>query len=222
MRILSFALLITSAGLLYSPAQGQTSSQLRVGSLTELTAGLRRQSVDKPFLLAFAPLIHQNYFGAGAGAFAIAAVTTAAVNACDLNADGTVNVVDVQMSTNMYLGTTGCTATVEGSGVCNIDVINRIKTAALGGSCVTGPGPHNVTLNWTGSTSSNINGYNLYRSSKSGGPYTKVTSSPVTGTSYVDYNVDGGYTYYYVATAVDGSNNESSYSNQAIAAVPTP
>jgi len=143
-------------------------------------------------------------------------------NACDLNQDGTVNVVDVQLAVNMYIGTSPCTATVAGTGVCNQDVVNRIKTAAIGGTCVTGPGPHSVSLNWTASTSPNLNGYNVYRASVSGGPYKKLNTSLIVGSTYIDNNIDAGETYYYVATAVDTSNNESTYSNQATATVPTP
>ena len=79
---------------------------------------------------------------------------------------------------------------------------------------------HSVTLNWAASTSSNIVGYNLYRGSTSGGPYTQIGFTG--GTSYVDTNVSSGQTYYYVATAVDGSNNESVDSNQATAVIPIP
>jgi len=77
-------------------------------------------------------------------------------------------------------------------------------------------------LNWTASTSSNVTGYNVYRATQSGGPYTKLTSSPVVGTSYTDVTVLAGQSYYYVTTAVDSSSNESVYSNEATAAVPSP
>jgi hypothetical protein len=141
-------------------------------------------------------------------------------NACDLNQDGTVNVVDVQLITNMVLGKLTCTANIVGAGVCNDDVVRRVREAFLGGTCVTG---HSVSLSWTASTSPNV-GYNVYRGTTSGGPYpTKVNSSLVDGTSYVDSTVQAGQTYYYVATAVDKSNNnESTYSNQAQAVIPSP
>jgi len=95
-----------------------------------------------------------------------------------------------------------------------------ITGANFTATAVTGPVPHSVTLNWTASTSSNIVGYNVYRGSTSGGPYSQVGF--VGGTSYVDAGVSSGQTYFYVATAVDGSNKESAYSTQATAAVPTP
>lgn len=79
---------------------------------------------------------------------------------------------------------------------------------------------HSVTLNWTASTASNIVGYNLYRGSTSGGPYTQIGFTG--GTSYVDASVSSGLTYFYVATAVDGSNDESAYSNEATAVIPIP
>ena len=81
---------------------------------------------------------------------------------------------------------------------------------------------HSVSLGWTGSTSSNIQGYNAYKGTSTGGPYTKVNSALIPGTTYVDNGVSAGNTYYYVTTAVDGTGAESGYSNQATAVVPTP
>jgi hypothetical protein len=82
-------------------------------------------------------------------------------------------------------------------------------------------GSYLVDLSWTGSTSAVI-GYNVYRGTVSGGPYTIVNSSPVAGTSYTDISVQLGQTYYYVVTAVSPNGVESVYSNQATAPVPTP
>jgi hypothetical protein len=151
-----------------------------------------------------------------------AAAWAQAANACDLNQDGVVNVVDVQLATNMAFGLVPCTANVAGAGVCNSDVIKRVTDAALGGPCVVVV-PHSVSLNWTASTSSNVTGYNVYRGTQANGLFpTKLTSSPIVGTSYTDLAVQAGTTYYYAVTAVDNNNNESAYSNQAPATVPTP
>ncbi|MEJ2009149.1 MAG: IPT/TIG domain-containing protein [Acidobacteriota bacterium] len=81
---------------------------------------------------------------------------------------------------------------------------------------------HTVSLSWTASPSTTITGYNLYRSSTSGGPYAKINSAIVPGTTFTDDTVQEGYTYFYVATAVNGSNSESGYSNQAQVIVPSP
>ncbi len=80
---------------------------------------------------------------------------------------------------------------------------------------------HTVSIAWTGSTSS-VAGYNVYRSSTSGGSYAKINSSLVSGTSFIDDNVQAGHTYFYVTTAVSSNNVESVYSNQAEATVPSP
>lgn len=77
-----------------------------------------------------------------------------------------------------------------------------------------------VALSWTASTSSGISGYNAYRSTTSGGPYTKLNSNLISSTNYSDLLALSGYTYYYVTTAVDSQGSESIYSNEAIAAVP--
>lgn len=83
----------------------------------------------------------------------------------------------------------------------------------------TGVSAHSVSLSWTASTSPGVLGYDVYRSTTSGGPYTEITASPVSGTSYTDTTVSAGETYYYVAAAVTESG-ESGYSNQATATVP--
>jgi len=78
---------------------------------------------------------------------------------------------------------------------------------------------HSATLTWTASTSVVV-GYNVYRSSISGGPYTKLNSSLDATTTFTDSSVLSGQTYYYVATAVDSNNVESVYSNQVTAIIP--
>jgi len=60
-------------------------------------------------------------------------------SACDLNTDGVVSVLDVQLAVNMSLGSIPCTANINGSGVCEVTTIQRVVNAALGGTCVTGP-----------------------------------------------------------------------------------
>ena len=82
------------------------------------------------------------------------------------------------------------------------------------------PSPqHSVSLSWTASTSRVI-GYNVYRGTQSGGPYTAITTAPDASTAYTDSTVFAGSTYYYVVTAVDSSGHESAYSNQAQAVIP--
>jgi len=145
----------------------------------------------------------------------------AQTNPCDLTGDAVVDVADVQLAINMVIGQAVCTANIIGPGVCNIVVVQRVVNAAMGGTCVTGV-VHSVSLNWTASTSSNVTGYHVYRGTVSNGPYTKLTTSPVSLTSYTDYSVQSGKTYYYVTTAVDSTANESIYSNEAPAVVPIP
>jgi HYDIN/CFA65/VesB-like, Ig-like domain len=89
----------------------------------------------------------------------------------------------------------------------------------LSGSGVT---PHSVGLSWSPSVSVGVVGYNIYRSLASGGPYTKLNDEVVSGTTYTDTTVDPGLEYYYVATAVDSSGEESAYSGETQAEVRNP
>jgi fibronectin type 3 domain-containing protein len=77
-----------------------------------------------------------------------------------------------------------------------------------------------VVLSWTASASSGVTGYNVYRGTITSGPYTRLSSSLVSATQYADATVLSSQTYYYVVTAVDSSNAESTYSNPATAVIP--
>jgi hypothetical protein len=81
------------------------------------------------------------------------------------------------------------------------------------------PTTHSVALSWTASTST-VSGYNVYRSTTNGSGYSIINGGLVGTLTYVDSSVQSGTTYYYVTTAVDSSGNESTYSNQATAAIP--
>lgn len=77
---------------------------------------------------------------------------------------------------------------------------------------------YSVTLSWSGSTSSVV-GYNVYRGTTAGS-YSKINSSLDPNTSYSDSTVASGVTYYYAATSVNSSGEESSYSSPVEVAVP--
>jgi len=91
-------------------------------------------------------------------------------------------------------------------------------TVTLSGTGVA-PVQHSVALTWDASTST-VSGYNVYRGTVSGGPYTLINSGLVTTLSYTDSTVQSGTTYYYVTTAVDSSGNESVHSNEVSAPIP--
>jgi hypothetical protein len=86
------------------------------------------------------------------------------------------------------------------------------------------PAPvHSVLLSWTPSSSGNISGYNMYRSTSASGPFSLVNPSLISGTSYTDNSVTDGTTYYYEATAVNTDNEESVKSTPpAQAVIPAP
>ena len=84
------------------------------------------------------------------------------------------------------------------------------------------PLPHSVDLNWNASPTPGVVGYNIYRGTVSGGPYSKVNGTLNAGLAYTDSTVSAGHTYFYVTRAVDGSDVESGNSNEVQAAIPTP
>jgi hypothetical protein len=102
----------------------------------------------------------------------------------------------------------------------------QVQAVTINGASATGvnftgavQSNQSVLLNWQTSTST-VSGYNVYRGTVSGGPYSRVNSSLVSGLSYTDSALAASTTYYYVTTSVNSSGVESGYSNQASATIP--
>lgn len=82
-------------------------------------------------------------------------------------------------------------------------------------------GSHTVTLTWDASPSSNLQGYRVYRSQTSGGPYANISGTPVASLQFVDSAVANGQDYFYVVTSVDSNGLESVPSSEVSAQIPT-
>ena len=83
---------------------------------------------------------------------------------------------------------------------------------------------HSATLTWQAGTpgANPIAGYNVFRSTRSGGPYSQINSALVSGLTYFDPGLASGTTYYYVIATVDSKGNQSFASPEAAAVVPVP
>jgi fibronectin type 3 domain-containing protein len=77
-----------------------------------------------------------------------------------------------------------------------------------------------VILSWTQSSSAGVTGYNLYRGTTSGGPYTLVTSVNAATFGFQDNTITAVGTYFYVVTAAASGGVESVRSNEASIVVP--
>lgn len=83
--------------------------------------------------------------------------------------------------------------------------------------------PHGVSLSCT---SNGGIGFNFYRGTTSGGPYVKVNTAATPTCAFQDQvgTATGpltSTTYFYVATSVDASGNESAYSLEASVVTPS-
>jgi Tol biopolymer transport system component/fibronectin type 3 domain-containing protein len=65
-----------------------------------------------------------------------------------------------------------------------------------------------------------IDGYAIYRSLKSGGPYENLSQASLHGNSFRDTGIIPGTTYFYVVTARDTAGNESARSNEVSGVLP--
>ncbi len=79
--------------------------------------------------------------------------------------------------------------------------------APTGLSATAGDGT--VSLDWNNNGETDLDGYNIYRSTTSGSGYSQLNGTLLATSDYTDNSVSNGTTYYYVVTAVDTSTNES-------------
>jgi fibronectin type 3 domain-containing protein/predicted small lipoprotein YifL len=84
------------------------------------------------------------------------------------------------------------------------------------------PGERDVALTWNAGTERDILGYLVYRRELPAVAATRLTDTPVPGTTYTDRSVRPGATYAYTVTAVDRSarQNESAPSTEVEISLP--
>jgi fibronectin type 3 domain-containing protein len=78
------------------------------------------------------------------------------------------------------------------------------------------PGDTQVSLDWNDNTEGDLSHYNVSRSTTQGGPHTEIATD-VTTSAYTNTGLTNNTTYYYVVTAVDTNDNESSDSSEVSA-----
>ena len=99
---------------------------------------------------------------------------------------------------------------------------STVLSVPLAGTGLT-PLAHSVDIAWDASTSATLQGYNVYRGTVSGGPYSKISPTLTTSTLlFTDTTPVSGKQYFYVVTAVDTSGAESAASAQVAVTIPVP
>ena len=93
----------------------------------------------------------------------------------------------------------------------------------LAGGTGLAPLAHSVDVTWDASTSPSLQGYNVYRSTVSGGPYTKISATVSPSTLlFTDTTPVSGKQYFYIVTALSTSGAESAASVEAGVTIPVP
>jgi hypothetical protein len=91
-------------------------------------------------------------------------------------------------------------------------IFDTSPPAAPTGLAATRPGS-NVQLTWNANSEPDLLGYNVYRATVAGGPWTLLNSSPTTGPNYLDTAVPtGAADVWYEVSASDVNLNESARS----------
>jgi hypothetical protein len=148
-------------------------------------------------------------------------ISKVTVSGAGFNASGSVAGLILSPNQSATLRATFAPAAVgtqSGTIVVSSNATNSPASIALSGTGVVAPA-HSVVLSWNPS-SWGTTGYNVYVGSNPGGPYSRLTPSPVTAAAYLDTSVAPGETYYYVVTALSSANKESAYSSEVKAVIP--
>jgi hypothetical protein len=93
------------------------------------------------------------------------------------------------------------------------------------GSCVSQApaGVHGITACWTASASATVTGYNVYTSTTAGGPYAKINTTPVAGTSFFFSTANsGGVKDFIVIRSFDGTAESANSNEFSLTAIGNP
>lgn len=144
-------------------------------------------------------------------------------NDIGFNGDIAIATNTVSTATTVHVTLTLNGDNTNGSGVANTTAITVTPPPAVPGApsglSASSSGSRPVNLSWTASSMSGVT-YTVYRSTTSGftPSSSNVAAQGLTGTTYADYSMLGGATYYYVVEA-DNSGSMSTASNQASASI---
>jgi fibronectin type 3 domain-containing protein len=113
------------------------------------------------------------------------------------------------------LGTEGAQVESLNSNIVPVSPRDTFAPSAPGGISI-GPSPGRLSIFFAANPESDIAGYNIYRSTDPDLPkasWTKLNSTLLTRTSFIDDKVESGKKYYYYLTAVDTTGNVSQLSD---------
>jgi hypothetical protein len=104
----------------------------------------------------------------------------------------------------------------------NVFIVSNIRpaTAPPAPASLTATSGVQPVLNWTAVSYTPLAGYNVYRATSATGPYAKLTSAPITATTFTDTGAPVGETVYYEVTSVDSSSGQESSAASATANTP--
>jgi hypothetical protein len=74
-----------------------------------------------------------------------------------------------------------------------------------------------IVLDWTDGREADLAGYHVFRATSAGGPYVRLTASPLVRSTFRDASAPAGASLFYVVRAVDTSRNTSGASAEASA-----
>jgi len=202
------------AGRVTSSAATLTVNAPSPGALTPSAASLNFGNVD----IGSNHTLSVNFTNSGSSNITVSNVTISGAGFTAIGISNGQIITPGQVATMNVTFAPAASGSVTGSVAVASNASNSPTSITLSGTGVQVVS-HSATLTWTASTSTVI-GYDVYRGTVSGGPYTLLNSSPVAATQYVDSTVSAGQTYYYVVTAVASGAVQSAYSSQVSAPIP--
>jgi hypothetical protein len=153
-----------------------------------------------------------------------ATISSASIPPSAFNSPSTLNgstVAPGQTTTLSIVFTPPNAAAFSGTITIASDAANSPISISVSGNGVASPA-HSVVLAWNPSSSPDVVGYIVERGDQSGGPYTSLTSAPISVPTYTDLAVNAGQTYFYIVIAVDSAGQMSAPSGEAAVTIPNP
>ncbi len=127
-----------------------------------------------------------------------------------------ISLPDTQGQSSVWIAFEGTNRNAYGAYIDDIHVVTTliVPNAPTNVNAILGANPGDINISWTEPTTLPENGYNIYKATTSGGPYTKINLTTIpTGTTTFTDNVGDG-TYYYMVRSQNLGYLESPNSNE--------
>lgn len=126
--------------------------------------------------------------------------------------------VDLSGLSSLTYYSTGTSSVPEIRSYTLLAAYRPVNAPGVPGGLISSSRKNHIILDWEDQSGGDLDGYHVWRSSVGGSGFERITSTPLSRSTYRDREVSEGMIYFYLVTALSTNGCESGFSNETAAA----